>query len=189
MTKKFWTFSALTVYIYTITILEQFGYNQYFGIPYNFVESSITVNVVYAFSLSHLVLSMAGAFFAERSVQITLVVAVAIFIGYIYIRKSIYIYRPKGILPGLLFILAIVFLWQSVRFGTFLAKMEGSYYVLPVACGDLDKNLTYIVPNFYDGKALVVPVDADKKMVGTFFVQDVSTPVCQLKFEYIGIVK
>ena len=112
MTKKFWTLSALTVYIYTITILEQFGYNQYFGIPYNFVESSITVNVVYAFSLSHLVLNMAGALLTERSVQITLAVIAAVCICYVYIRESIEIMRPKGILSGLLFILAIVFLWQ-----------------------------------------------------------------------------
>ncbi|MES2006973.1 MAG: hypothetical protein V4436_02580, partial [Patescibacteria group bacterium] len=108
--KFFWTVPILTAYIYAITVLAQFGFNNYFGIPYNFTDSSIAVTTIYTFSLARLVAAMVGLLLSTWWfwVGVAIVAAVIIFrnfwTGYIYVALP-----PRGLLKWVAFIAAIAF--------------------------------------------------------------------------------
>ncbi|MES2006972.1 MAG: hypothetical protein V4436_02575, partial [Patescibacteria group bacterium] len=75
--------------------------------------------------------------------------------------------------------------WGSENYGGYLASTQTSYFVLASDCTkELDSSLTYVVPNFYAGSAVVVPIDADKRIMGKFFLKD--TEGCVLEKKDIG---
>ena len=169
---------VLTIYLYAITILAQFGFNNYFNIPYNFVEGSITTNTVYARTLVQLLVSMFTSMGFWGWFNFLVVLALVVDVVVMVFRK------PGTIFSGILVLIAIAFLWGSVSFGNLVAKTDTSFYVLPAGClSTAEASTTYIVPNFYEGKAMVVPVDENKKIAGGFFLQEI-TPACQLTMKY-----
>lgn len=177
--KSFWKLPVLTIYLYAITILAQFGFNNYFGIPYNFVEGSVITNTIYVYTLVQLAIGVFASmgFWGWFDFLVILIFAFAVIV--------MLFNRPGRVISGFAALIAIAFLWGSVSFGQLIAKTEPSFYVVPTDClSNVVASTTYIVPNFYEGKAIVVPVDENKKIEGSFFLQDISSPACQLSKRY-----
>ena len=170
----------ISVYLYGITILTQYGFNSYFNIPSSFIESSIKENIIYFFQLFQLASSVAGLMkWWMWLVAILAILIITFFYNFSGYRKVIALCGT--LLLGYL-------LYGSYNFGILLAKNTSTFYVPAQNCSSLDKNTSYIIPNFYQGKAILVSVDNNKKLTGSVLVKDLSEPGCSTELKYIGLI-
>lgn len=77
-------------------------------------------------------------------------------------------------------------LYGSYNFGMLLAKNTSEFYVPTQNCLTLENSTNYIIPNFYQGKAILIPIDGSRKMIGSFIVKDFSELECETERKYIG---
>lgn len=177
---KLWSIPVVSVYLYGITILTQYGYNSYFSIPSSLVESSITQNFVYFFQIFQLASAVAGVM---KWWMWAVFVAGALMILFFYFFHQ---WWQKIISFGFL-ILLVYFLQGAHDFGQLLAKSSGDFYVPSQPCIGIPEG-RYIIPNFYQGEAILVPIDESNKMIGGFLVKDLSELNCSVKSEHTGSV-
>lgn len=177
---KLWSLPVISVYLYGITILTQYGFNSYFNIPSSFIESSIKENIIYFFQLFQLASSVAGLMkWWMWAVVILAILLITFFYNFSGYRK--FIAFCATLLLGYL-------LYGSYNFGILLAKNVSTFYVPAQNCTFLDKNTSYIIPNFYQGKAILVSIDSNKKLTGNVLVKDLSEPGCGTELKYIGLI-
>jgi hypothetical protein len=172
---KFWNIPIITVYLYAVAILTQHGFNSYFNIPSNFIEFSIKENIVYFFQLFQLALAIVGVmkFWMWIVVLVgAIVIAILCFFDYVYeiIFTSILI---GGALVG------------SYYFGNFLAINTSTFYV-PLSDCQLIGQGKYIIPVFYDSKAILVSIDENNKLGNGFMVKEMSDLSCKIELKNIG---
>lgn len=84
-------------------------------------------------------------------------------------------------------LLLVYFLQGSHDFGQLLAKSSTDFYIPIQPCTGIPEG-RYIIPNFYQGKAILVPVDDANKMTGEFSVKDLSELNCSVKSENTGAI-
>lgn len=178
---KLWSIPVISVYLYGITILTQYGFNSYFNIPSSFIESSIKENIVYFFQLFRLASVVVGfmKWWMWAVVILAVLVIIFLFYSHSFWKKTI---SFCGIL------LLSYLLYGSYNFGILLAKNTIAFYVPSQNCASLEKDTQYIIPNFYQGKAILVPVNNDKKMTGSVLVKDLSESGCATEIKYIGLI-
>ncbi len=176
MTKIFWTIPSLAIYLYAITILTQFGFGSYFGIPSAFVEASITANTVY--------------FYILAQAMVKLVIAIKwwwiliVFISY-WILKVF----DENQIKYVAMIFMLISIYFFVSFGNLLASTQTNFLTLPNGCLDGNSSQRYVVPVVYQGEGIIVPIDENNKMSGGFIVKDLSELNCRLKHEEVGSIK
>ena len=177
--KNLWNIPVLSVYFYAITVLTQYGYNSYFGIPSNFIEASIKENIIYFFQLFQIASSVAGVMRWWMWIVVVLSIGVVLYL-------SNFKYKTVASVLGTL--LLVVALWNSYNFGSLIAKNTTNFYILPQDCISIENGKSYIIPSFYDGKAILIPINYDKKMAGGFSIKSVSELPCELEQKEIGKV-
>jgi len=178
---KFWSIPVISAYLYGVTILTQYGYNSYFNIPSNLIESSVTQNFVYFFQLFQLGTAIAGAMKWWMWVVLILgALTVLFFYGSHFIWRKIISVIGLGLICFVLY--------GSYNFGSLLARSTSDFYVPMSDCASLDQNTRYIIPIFYQGKAILVPIDADRKMIGGILVKDLAELGCTTERKYVGMV-
>lgn len=176
MTKAFWSISGLAVYLYVITILTQYGFSSYFGIPSNFIEASITANTIYFYTLLQAIVALA---FAIKWWWL-LIIPVVIILSIVFQKHHI----KSGVT-----LLLLVSVYGFVSFGHLWAANQTAFLTLPNGCADGNASQKYIIPEVYNGQAILVPIDADNKLVGGFLVKDVASLNCYLKHTEIGLIR
>jgi hypothetical protein len=164
------------VCLYVTTIFIQFGYNSYFSIPSEFISFSIRENTLFF----RLLVEAFLLFLASIKWWWILVVSIIIG-GYFYakIRKLI----------GLAVIVFVgLFMWRTISLGELIAQNQSTFFVLADDCTAMGTSTTYFIPNFYDGKALLVPYtkeQSDTKKIGSgFIVRDLSELPCRVVYNY-----
>jgi len=174
---KLWTIPAATIYIYALTILTQYGATSYFNIPANFISISPTENTIYAYNLFKLALEFIPLIKWWEWVIVVIVFCFALFY-----------FRILGkILISTITILLILFLYNAVNFGEFLAENQTNFLTLSPECSSLGKGETYIIPVIDNGKAILIPIDENSKKIGnSFLVKDVAELSCKLEHREIG---
>lgn len=176
--KNLWNIPVLSVYFYAVTILTQYGYNSYFGIPSNFIEASIKENIIYFFQLLQIASEVAGIMGWWMWIVIILAVCVVLYLSN---------HRYQWVVSSLGAILLGVLLWGSYNFGELIAANTTNFYVLPSKCASINGDGSYIIPSFYDGKAILVSIDRDNKRTeGGFLIRNISDLLCEMKQEEIG---
>lgn len=176
--KKLWNIPVLSVYFYAVTILTQYGHNSYFGIPSNFIEASIKENIVYFFQLLQIASGVAGLM--GWWMWIVVIVAVCVVL---YLSNC----RYRWVVSFLGAILLGVLLWGSYNFGGLIAANTTNFYSLSSKCASMSGEGLYIIPSFYDGKAILVSIDGNnKKMNGGFLIRNISDLPCELEQKEIG---
>jgi len=176
---KFWNIPIITVYLYAVVILTQYGFNSYFNIPSSFIEFSIRENIIYFFQLFQLALIIAGVMKFWMWIIVLssiLIIIVLSFFDYIYelIFASILI---GGVLFG------------SYYFGSYIAINTSTFYVLSSDCQSIGQE-KYIAPIFYNDKVVFVPISENNKLGNGFIVKEISSLLCKLEQKNIGkIVK
>ena len=182
--KKLWSLPAVTICLYTVTILTQYGYNSYFNIPSNFIESSIKWNIIYFFQLFQFGTEIAGLM--GFWMWIVLVLLSLLFVFLFFLNK---IWRV------VLVILTTILLFYiigpgSYKFGFLLAKSTSTYYVPVNQCFTQGNNNAFIIPSFYESKAILIPIDLEtKKMSGGFIVREIQELQCPIDLKEIGLIK
>ena len=175
---KLWSIPVISVYLYGITILTQYGYNSYFNIPSSLVESSITQNFVYFFQLFELGSAVAGVM--KWWFWVVFAVGILTILFFYFSHR----WWQKIITFGFVIVL-IYFLHGSYGFGQLLAKSTEDFYIPSQPCDGL-KEGRYVILNFYQGQAILVPVDAENKMTGDYLVKNLAELNCTMKMDHVG---
>ncbi|MBK5215641.1 MAG: hypothetical protein JJE53_02450 [Candidatus Pacebacteria bacterium] len=168
----------LGLYAYIITILTQYGFNSYFGITSNLIEPSIRDNIIFIYSLLKV--------FSTISITILfLIIFIALIWCFRKYKKSIYSFyiKNKEYIDLLIVISLISSLFVFDRLGNYLAKMSKNFDVISGECLPFKDNTTYIVPAFYQTKAIVIPVSMgdNPKLLGGLFLKEPMGPECNLQ--------
>ena len=84
--------------------------------------------------------------------------------------------------------LAIILLVGSFGLGSFIAQQKKSFLVLPSACHAGDGGVVYVIPDIYEGKAILVPIDLknNNKLGNGFMLIDISALSCKLEYSEMG---
>lgn len=178
---RLWSLPVISVYLYGITILTQYGFNSYFNIPSNFIEASIKENIIYFFQLFQLASAVAGLM---KWWMWAVVIIAGLIIFFFFSFHSLW--RKLISFAGLL--LLGYLLYGSYNFGIILAKNSAEFYVPAANCELLEKDTPYIIPSFYQGKAILVPIDENRKMTGSILVKDLAELGCSTEKKYVGFV-
>lgn len=167
-------------YFYAGPILFQYGYNSYFGIPANFIEPSIRDNIVFFFDLSRIAGMVAG----QLSFWIWVVlIALTLIVWFVLAFQILH----RTLLSIILAVLTGFSLFGFYNFGSKIAGLSTEFRVLPEGCLPIEKNITYIVPAFYQTTALVVSIQTDaKKLTGSFFPRESYDLKCDIQKKAIG---
>ncbi len=170
------------VYFYAITILTQYGYNSYFNIPTNFIESSIRDNIIFSFSLSQIIIAVADNL--SILVWISLIIS-SLFLWFIIIFD---IFHKNIITLGIIAIM-ITSCFGFYNLGNFMATTNTEFNVLSQECSLSKENITYIIPTFYQTTAVITPIYTDSnKLTGDFLTKNTSDLNCEIQKKYIGKV-
>lgn len=178
--KKLLSLPIIGIYLYGITTITQYGFNAYFSIPKNFIETSIRANILYFFELFKLAQGVAGLM---RWWMWAVLLLLALFFILLYFYHHIF----AKLIIGLTVILLIVILVKSYNFGAFIAANTPDFLTLEQGCQNSDQDKIFIAPVLYDTQAVLVPIDKNtKKLSGGFQVKEVSELGCKLETQHIG---
>ncbi len=172
--------ATIGTYLYVVSVLIQFGFNRYFGIPASFIESSIRANVVNFYvlimDLLHIKFDLwGGLFLAALLILIGLVLS---FFYYKYHRKALII---------IIILFTLVLLHISVSYGELRAKNLITFSVVPESCGIFSLEETYVMPVIYDNKGVFVQYDkATNKLLNGFLVKELSDIPCKIETKDLG---
>lgn len=177
--KKLWGLPTISIYLYGVTILTQYGFYSYFGIPSKYIESSIKENIIFFFQMFRLAKDVAG--FMKWWVWIMLVVAITV-IFLLYNSEAWY----RKIL-NVLGIMALLFLlYGTYNFGVLLGKTNTVFYVLGPECVSVEKPESYVIPDLTQDKLILIPIDENRKILGGFLIKDTSDIPCKIEMKYVG---
>lgn len=177
MNKLLWSIPGATIYLYALTILTQYGFLSYFNIPTNFITFSPVDSTLLAYNLFKLGLAIITLIHWWWWALFAIIIVIVIF------------FDKEDIIAWTITTLSVLFLYNAVNFGNFIAKNQTRFLTLPSNCPSVVENATttYVIPATYDTKIALVPVDTiTRKMTGGFFVKDMSKLPCQLEYKEIG---
>lgn len=178
---KLWSLPAVTVYLYTVTILTQYGYNSYFKIPSNFIEFSIKSNIIYFYQLFQLGTGIAGLM--RWWMWIVLIFLALLFVFLFFLNKILRIVLVTLTIPALFYIIGP----GSYKFGFLIAKNTSSFYIPVNQCFSQNNYNNFVIPTFYESKAILIPIDQNtNKMQGGFIVKEVSEIQCPIEQKEVG---
>lgn len=179
---KLWSIPVITAYLYTATVLAQFGYISHFGVPSDFVEASLRGNIIYFFSLFQIGFGVIGALSWWVLVAIAIVVIIILFM-----RWSSYWSRYFFSICGS--VVLCLLLWGSYSFGSFTASHTGNFYTLSEDCSFESTSTRFIIPAFFNTKAILVPYDVNtRKLQEGFMVREASEIPCPLQQRDVGVM-
>jgi len=189
--KKFWDstkiIAAITAYIYTATVFMQLGQNLFFNTHYSFINASIVENAFFLF----IVLQIFPAVIKGIPIWQWLVVVGTILLSFVpcwFGQISSRLIKSFWLLVFIIFILSSLQIWYNIGYG--ISSDWTRHFVLASGCDFTDANKEYVVTSFYEGKAVLVPVDKNThKMEGKFFVKDLSSLTCGLEYKDIGKIE
>lgn len=169
-----------SLYFYGGTILSQYGFNSYFGIPANLIEPSIRDNIIFFFAL------FKGIFYAIIHMSILnwfiLLIPIIIFVIFVFLNII-----PKLIVKIGIILLIILSPFYFSHLGEEIAKNKTEFPIFINECFPKKENTIYITPAFYQTTAIVVPIsNDDHKITGSFFLKEPIGPECEIQTQKIG---
>jgi len=180
----FWSIPVLTVYFYAANILTQYGYISYFNIPSSFIESSLRDNIVYFFDLFKVISTITFNIVISIKWWLLLIVPVVLIIAAFWDpyhwRKTKYLFLP---------ILLLISLYFSYDFGNKLASYNENYNIVSPECINMDKENIYIIPDIYDTKLILIPIDKKTNKIKNGYLVKNSTDLnCIVERQHVGRV-
>jgi hypothetical protein len=175
----FFTIPALTIFIYSFTVLVQVGENSYFNIPGSFVDTSVGSIVIYGDFLIKSIATIAFAGWLVAGMIIALLIT------------SFFLFGPRGWYKAIAVSLMVVFLYLAPKLGTLIAENETRFYVPGDDCQNMPKG-TSIAVDFYNEKIVFLSIDQGTSSATTtneFFVKDVTSLNCKMKWKRTGKIE
>lgn len=178
--KTSWIIGTATVvfgYFAVVNVLAQRGYNAYFNIPSQYVNFSIEDNIAFARDMLQIFVS------ALTSVPLWGLWLFLIVVLCIVLAKV-----RLGIISGAIGVFFLIsFAWNAYHFGEAIAKTQIRFHVLSSGCA-LQNADTYIIPTFHGDTALLVPISADRKLVGSVLPKNIDELGCGFEEREVGLV-
>ncbi len=172
-------FLGTGVYFYAITILTQYGYNSYFGIPYDFIDFSIKNNIIFFFDLLRIAQGVAA------NLNIWAWLGLGLLVLVIWILKITQILN--GLITTTLIIIITVFsLFGFYNFGGKIAQIQKEFRTIPSECISEEKNILYIIPTFYQTTAIITPINSDtNRLTGGLLIKKSDELNCEIRIQKI----
>lgn len=179
--QKFWSISAIAVYFYVATVLTDYGFLSYFNIPTNFIQASISQNIVFSYQYltAYLILLREMHWYAW--------LGLIIFVGIVLVLYySIFQYKNhwKKALVAAFTVLWLLFLGTFFHLGAVIAANQTSF-IMPTNCS-IGQDYAYIVPSIDGNTTVLVPIDKNRKMTGGFLVRNTADLACTFAWKDIG---
>lgn len=170
-----WLIPLITLWLYTITILFQYSYNNFFDIPRTFIQSSLVANVTFFWNI-FVAIPLSAKLYPCGFVIFVCVVVLLCF-TYLWLRK-----KWKWVTPLAIIILVVSVLGYSCILGTESAKNTGTYYSFNKDCPEtfFKKDTHYIIPITYEGLAILVALDKNNTRLHQIKVVDLAETSCSL---------
>ncbi len=178
MRKFLWSIPALTIYIYAINVLIQWGIYSYLGVPAEYVDASISSNIISIFSLSVL-----GQGVLKAMGWWTLLLLLPIFLFQALYFFSVTFQKLTVVITPLVLLL---FFYGCFHFGEWIGKVQTYYYAPENGCITIGTATGFIVPGFSNGEAILVPINAQNQMIGGFTTKAVSQIPCTFRMREVG---
>jgi hypothetical protein len=169
MNFKFFNITIGAIYLYAFTILSQAGYDAYFGIPPHYLSYSIRENTIFLYGL---VQGFWVSFLVSWYWYSIFIIAIALL--WFYKKKYLFITS---------IILLVIFLYSAFDIGIHAGENRKVFLKFLPDCEYSQNVGKHIIPDLYDGKALVVPVDENNKMRGGFELKDFSDGECRVMID------
>lgn len=180
MSKVIAILTFLAACFYGLTIITLYGYNGFFGIPYNYIEYTSIYPIVFFFDLLTLASEVAKVipFWGWFGLFGTgIIVALAFFSGrfgrwaVIAAASFLLVWLPFGF----------------YKFGRYVAANTQEFYSLPTSCIPDGTADLYIAPTIHAGQAVFVPVSTSTlKLQPGMLSRPVADLTCELRKVYIG---
>ena len=180
MRGRVWSIPAIAAYFYVATILAEYGYNSYFGIPPDFVRASLSENIIYFFQL---LTASKDALGQIGLLMWVVVVVVAAFIVFLYYYHWLFKTIFGAIGTGIFF---LFLLWGSFNIGKGAAINTTYFWVLSPNCLFAENGSEYIIPTISDSWVVLIPIDKQNTMKGGFLVRNINDIPCTLEYKNIG---
>jgi len=174
-----WSIPAIAVYFYSATVLTEYGYLSHFNIPASFISPSLSDNIVYFFQLFNVFKYEIGlmSWWVWFVIGLIILFVVALWFSHSFWRVII------GIGGTLVFLLVLSGFFS---FGNKLAANNISYLVPSSECAPIGQYSRYVIVDFYNDEAVVVPIDQNNKMLGGFLLKKADSFSCRLETKEIG---
>jgi hypothetical protein len=181
--KKFWSIPIVLAFLYGITILTQYGYDSFFSLPASFVGASIASNTLFAYSAVEAFLQILTALHWWWWPIIIVTITVTGVLSYLFLESG------SSAFWGIISVTALLFLYFAPTLGNIIAKEKIDFLVTAPGCS-IGPDQAYLVPDIYDGKAIIVSFDPKtKKLDSEFSLKDLSQFPCKLEYENIGPIR
>lgn len=181
MIKFVWSAVGIGLWLYVTNIITQYGFLSYFKVPPNFIDISLTSNVVFYYQIIELMQAIFGAI----TLPLWIIIGVCV-LFLIYFWASNRFWAKTIEIVGTV-ILGILIL-GSFHFGHFLA-VNGSTFDVPdtTGCISVGADTSFVVIAYKSTQAILVPIDeTTRKMTGGYIVREVSQIPCKLVKAEVG---
>jgi hypothetical protein len=182
MSKAIGLLTFLAACFYGLTIITLYGYNGYFGIPYNYIEYTSIYPIVFFFDLLRLgsAVGESTTFWGWFGVFVTIILGA---IAFFFSRIS----RWGMILAGMVFVLWLPF--GFYKFGRYVAANTADFFSVPTSCVPDGTADLYIAPTIYEGQAVFVSVSTSTlRLQPGLLTRPIADLKCEMKKVYIGKV-
>jgi hypothetical protein len=126
------------VFLFGATILFQYGYNDFFGIPYGYISATSVDYTLFAYSIFNLVLGVLTSL--NWLLKVGLVIVFLVFVVLCLHR----IWRK--VILAIIVVSLIWLLLSMVNFGRFIASHQADFLTFSENCNYFPKGERYIIP-------------------------------------------
>lgn len=180
-----------TIFVYSVTILMQYGFLSYYGVPYFAIEPSIRDNIIFVYTIIKVITNLTPLIIVKIILPVLLVTSVLIFTIYKFfsytkirnfnIVKQItfdkYLNKLKWPFIMLL-VLYSLHLFFILGFKT--AEIHKDVYKLSEGCG-LVQEENYFISEFYQSKPIILYYNDQKEILDKFSIIDITNTGCSLE--------
>lgn len=169
-----------------MTALNQYGFLGYFNVPSNFVNTSLTNNIIFFFQIFQV-----GKVLASSLGVMTCALLFMTFATWVIAILGLY-WSSKKMKIGLevaAAILCLVGLWSFYNLGISSAENQETFFIAKSECilKEKDASTDFAAVGYYGGSAILVPYEPKtQKMKGGFMIRDLATMPCKLISTKIG---
>jgi len=177
-----WEIPLITILLYVIVVLVNYGYLSYFDVPSSMISTSISTNITLIYSIIKL---FCGVFLLFTLLNKILWISLIIFTICVPI-----IFKKYRII--LIFLIIILSGILSYNFGNFIAKISTVFPTIPASCLGLKNNNIYIIPFFSDTKVVLKPLiknnNGSFKMLNSYLIRDTINLPCEINSTSTGLI-
>ncbi len=167
--------TLIPAYLFGAAILTHYGYNNFYGIPPEYISTSGTFYAIFALNIYSLTSAILSTILWW---QWPIVLAVIGLLFFLYAIGGIW----RLLVTSLIVIILVKALFGMITLGEIIAKTQARYLEPSSECLVSIAGKPYVIPVVRGDDAVLVPVDQDRVMSGTFLVKSIIGMGCEFTY-------